>query len=583
VSERGENTSLGTAGGSNLRPGKPFRFVLGSWLTSAIAAAAGCGVLFWVWKTTGDQDHREAIAAARALQGAARPADRVSAIRDLVRFGAKDGRLTIPPLIACLSDADGSVRVEAARALGPAACEPAFRGVNDAEVKTAIEALLHAVEDPEPAVRSTAVNALGSIVITESPSGLIEPDPLIAVFTRMLDDRDAMVRAEAIAAIGRAGPGRKSVPPPRLIEALHDESVPLRLMTIDVLTRFRGGTDTVLPHLIRGFERSGAGSSERAAYVQAIRKLRPPAVTAACVPTLVAALASPDEQLRFEVVWAIRSFSPQCRAAVPALIEIIGKQPLDLEKLGPGKPHPSAWDPACAAAPILGEVLAKLDDSPPDEKLSRQIIASLLGVLESGHPVRKLAAIGALNDGRRIAARTAAIPSLIRLMKKMESIEDPFEIGPAAANALSFISDRTEAAPMVIKVLRESIASHSRMSLWAIDALQTFGPRAESAIPDLIGVLEQSKGERPPFRNGAAAARALGEIGPGTSSSEIVVTALAKDGIASESKDTRIAAIVALARFGPGAAAAIPAIRARQETDPEPEVRRAAAGVLKRL
>ena len=284
------------------------------------------------------------------------------------------------------------------------------------------------------------------------------------------------------------------------------------------------------------------------------------------------ALASPDAQLRFEAALAIRPFRPQRRAAVPALIEILEKEPVDLEKLGPGKPpDPSWWDGACAAASTLGEVLATLDDTPADHELSREIVASLLRVLESGHPARKFAAIHALKDGRRVTASTAAIPSLIRLMKKMESIEDPFENGPAAANALGFIADRTEVAPSVIQVLRASIASHSRSGPWAIDALQTFGPRAESAIPDLIGVLEQATAEKEEYRNGEAAARALGEISPGTASGEIVVSALARDGLASPSKDVRLAALMSLARFGSGAAAAIPAIRRSERPTKSPK------------
>ena len=518
----------------------------------------------------------------RTLQVAARPADRVNAIHDLVRHGANDGRVTIPALVACLKDADSSVRVEAAQALGPATSASAISGANDAEVKSAIAALLRTAIDPEPSIRSAAVSALGSIAIIESPTRVIDQDPLIDVFTRMLDDQDAMVRAGAIAAIGLAGPARKSDPPPKLIELLHDESVPVRLITIDVLTRFRTGIDQVLPHIARGFERSAVGSSERAAYIQAIRKLRPPAGTAACVPALVSALASPDEQLRFEAAWAINAFSPQRRTAVPALIEILEKQPLDLEKLGPGKPDPSKWDPACAAASILGEVLATLDDSPPEEKLGREIVASLLHVLESGHPARKLAAIHSLKNGRRIAAKTAAIAALIRVMKQAESVDDLWENGPAAANALSFIADRTEAAPKVIELLRESISSRSKSARWAIDALGTFGPRAEVAIPDLIAVLKQSNDDKAQLENGKAAARVLGEIGPGTPSSDTVVNALAQNGMASPSKETRLAAIMALARFGPRAASAIPVIRTLKETDPEPEVRRAAAGVLKK-
>ncbi len=583
MSERGESASSGTTDGSNLRPGKASRFSLRSWLPFAIAAVAGCGVLFGVWKSVGDQGHREAMAAARTLQVAARPADRVNAIHDLVRHGANDGHLTIPALIACLKDADGSVRVEAAQQLWPLASASALGGVNDAEVKSAIEALVQATLDSAADVRSAAVIALGSIAIPESSSGVIEPNRLIVVFTRMLDDRDATVRAGVIAAIGLAAPGRISDPPAKLIELLDDESVPVRLIAIDVLTRFRGGIDKLVPHLIRGLERSDAGSSERMAYVQACVKLRPPAATGACVPALVAALSSPDIQMRFVAASAINSFGAERRTAVPGLIAILEKEPLDLERLGRGKRNPSTWDPACVAAWVLGDVLATLGDGRPDEPQSSEIVAALLKVLEAGHPARKFAAIHALKDGRRIAARTAAIPALIRVMKQAELIDDVWENGPAAANALSFIADRTEAAPKVIEVLRESISSRGKSARWAIDALGTFGPRAEGAIPELIAALKQSNDDKGQLENGKAAARVLGEIGPGTASSDIVVAALAQNGVASPSKETRVAALMALARFGAGAAAAIPAIRARQETDPEPEVRRASAGVLKML
>jgi HEAT repeat protein len=551
-------------------------------LAFVIAAAAGCGVLVWVWKTIGDQDHREALSAARTLRQAVKPADRVNAIRDLVRYGANDGRVTIPAILASLRDADLEVRIEAARSLGPAACASAFRGVDDALVKTAIEALLHALDDLQPAVRSAAVNSLGSIAITKGPSDIIQPEPLISAFRGMMKDHDAVVRAEAIAAIGRAAPASESDPPSELIEALHDESSPNRLTAIEVLTRFHDGMERVLPHLIRGFERSGPGTPERAAYVRATRATRPPAVTSACLPALVAALASPDAQLRFEAASAIRSFSPDCRTAVPALIEILEKQPLDLEKVGPGTPNPSSWDPGYAAATVLGQVLGSLGESPADHELARKIVASLVSVLESGHPARRFAAIHALKDGRFVAAKTAAMPSLIHLMRKSESTDDPFENGPAAANALSFIFNKTERAAEVIRVLTEAIASRSKSSGWAIDALMTFGPGAESAIPDLIRVLKESESEKATLDKGSAAVRALGEIAPGTPSSDIVAQELSI-ALESKSKETRLAAITALIRFGPGAEGAIPQIRARQQSDPDPEVRRAAAGALKML
>ena len=178
---------------------------------------------------------------------------------------------------------------------------------------------MQSLEDPRAGVRSAAINSLGSIAITKGRSGVIHPEPLIAAFRGMMKDQDAMVRGEAIGAIGRAAPDRQSDPPAELIKALNDESSPNRLSAIEVLTRFHAGMERVLPHLIRGFEQSSAGSPERAAYVRAIRVTRPPAVTSACLPALLAALKSPDAQLRFEsrfVDQLVRSGLSHCRTGL---------------------------------------------------------------------------------------------------------------------------------------------------------------------------------------------------------------------------------------------------------------------------
>ena len=107
----------------------------------------------------------------------------------------------------------------------------------------------------------------------------------------------------------------------------------------------------------------------------------------------------------------------------------------------------------------------------------------LVRVIDDGHPARCFATVHALKEGRFVAAKTAAIPSLIRLMKHSESSEDPFENGLAAAQALSFIFRRTESGEQVMKVLTDSIASRTKRSVWAIDALKTFGPQAGAHCP----------------------------------------------------------------------------------------------------
>ncbi len=579
--KRGDGDARDDQNGSNRESQAPPPSGFRARLLFVIAAGAGCAVLLWVWRTIGDQNHREASIAAHTLREAAKPADRVSAIHDLVQYGANDGRVTIPAIVASLGDRDLEVRVEAARCLGPAACASAFRGVDDSLVKTAIEALLQTLKDPLAPVRSAAVNSLGSIAITKGPSGVIKPDPLIAAFRGTMKDQDAMVRAQAIAAIGRAAPERQIDPPPELIEALHDQSSPNRLSVIEVLTRFHAGMERVLPHLIRGFEQSSVGTPERAAYVRAIRVTRPPAVTSACLPALLAALKSPDAQLRFEAASSISWFGPACRTAVSALIEVL-ERPFDLEIVGPFKADPANWEAGCAAAKILGQVLGGLSDSAADQELSREIVAVLVRVIEAGHPARRFAAVHALKEGRFVAVKAAAIPSLIHLMKDSESGDDRFENGSAAADALSFIFRRTESAELVMKVLTDSIASRSKSCIWAIDALKTFGPQAERGVPELIRVLEESTGDKNLANRGLAAVRALGEIAPGTPSSSQAAQALS-NALLSKSKETRLAALMALIAFGPHAAGTIEQVRVCRDTDPDPEVRREAAAVLKKL
>jgi HEAT repeat protein len=584
MSERADDTSRGELDRADLKPVSPPPPTRRGRLLLMIAACLGCGILLWVWKTTGDQQHREAVAAARTLHETANPAERASAIRDLVRYGKNDGKLAITSIVASLNDPDLAVRVVATRSLGPAACASALRGVDDAEVKTAIETLLRTLQDPLPSVRAAAINSLASIAMTESPSGVIQPEPLISAFTLMLKDPDAVVRIQAISAIGFALPERLGDPPPELIAALHDEESSNRLIAIEVLTRFRAGLEKVLPYVIRGFEQAGSDTPERQAYAAAIRKTRPPFASPACLPVLVKALTSPDAQLRFEATSSIGGFGPESRIAVSALIEVLKKQPLDLEKLGPGKPNPSTWDPASAAASTLGQILGTLGDSDSDQQFSRKIVAALISVVESGHPARRFAAIHALKEGRFVPAKTAAIPALIRLVKQAESSEDPFENGPAAAMGLSFIFRKTESAGEVMQVLTASIASRSKIGTWAIESLKTFGPEAESAIPDLIRVLEKPGDEQSPsdLDKRVVAARALSEIAPGTPSSEKAVLALTI-AVESRTKAISLAAMMALARFGPAASAAVPALDARQKNDPDPEVKRLAGTVLKTI
>jgi HEAT repeat protein len=82
--------------------------------------------------------------------------------------------------------------------------------------------------------------------------------------------------------------------------------------------------------------------------------------------------------------------------------------------------------------------------------------------------------------------------------------------------------------------------------------------------------------------NKASAAEALARITPGTSAADQAVDALTA-ALKSNSIATRRAAVSALPSFGQASAGAIPQIRALKESDPIPNVRKAAASALEEL
>ncbi len=115
---------------------------------------------------------------------------------------------------------------------------------------------------------------------------------------------------------------------------------------------------------------------------------------------------------------------------------------------------------------------------------------------------------------------------------------------------------------------------------YAAYALGEFGPDAAEAVPVLLNLLENNTPPKP-TRNRhseASVARSLGQIAPGTASADRAVTALMAV-LESDWSDSRVLAILALGKFGPKAAVAIPKVRALLN-DKERFVKDAAAATL---
>jgi HEAT repeat protein len=183
---------------------------------------------------------------------------RRSALRALARLGSQ-AEPAVPPLTSCLTDADATLRDEAARALvqiGPAA----------------VPALMEALKNPDREVRRQAAWAMKRL----GPASRIAVPTLIPA----LKDPDPRVRKGAALALGSLE-AEEAIP--ALMEALKDN------------------------HLV--FCRLVAS---------ALAEIGP-----AAVPPLTAALTDPDKYLRREAAWALGQIGPDARTAVPALLQAL--------------------------------------------------------------------------------------------------------------------------------------------------------------------------------------------------------------------------------------------------------------------
>jgi HEAT repeat protein len=121
----------------------------------------------------------------------------------------------------------------------------------------------------------------------------------------------------------------------------------------------------------------------------------------------------------------------------------------------------------------------------------------------------------------------------------------------------------------VIAFLREVLRSDDHPArLFAERVLALFGPAAAPALPELVELAR-----RPAIQTSlelGPVATALGRIAPETPGAEPALAAL-MEGLRSDPKSPTIETVIeALARFGPGAAAALPRLRELADSDDPP-------------
>jgi HEAT repeat protein len=507
-----------------------------------IAVIFCAGVLWWTMQTALTENHaaKHAIRAMRSWNAS----ERVGAIQELEFAGLGSSKIAIPPLIAALGDKDSRVRAAAAAALGPIGGEAASSGIQAEAVRTTIIALLDALKDPEPAVRTAAANALVTLPVGGT-SALVDPRKVTAVLVERLRDPDSQTRLLAIQIMAALGNSAVVGPPQELFAALHDESASVRALAVITLTSFPQNFDPLIPSFLRMMENDER--AVRAACASVLVGMNPPSsYTKAVIPELITALGRTDGWVQGVACSLLWKLGPEARAAIPALLAIARETPS--RAAGPDPPFGYPYIPAIVA---LGRIA-------PDTESARQVVPVLTGLVGAEPPDRASKAVEAL--GGFGPAAESAVPELIRALPGRMPMHAMLPRTLIVAEALGRIAPGTRSAGEAMTALVGLLQSgDSETRRAAGDALGAFGPAAESAIPALIRILKDSADTD---IAGAAnsAAWALSRIAPGTRSSDAAVAALTGV-LQSTSPSMRSAAALTLRPFGAGASRAIPDLR----------------------
>jgi HEAT repeat protein len=411
--------------------------------------------------------------------------------------------------------------------------------------------LIDALRSGREQTRIEAIDALGSM--GDKAAGAVE------ALAGLLQDESAAVRAHAAESLGEIGSPAKAAAP-ALMSAITDPDATVRREAIDAVRAIRPGPEVVLPLFVKQMET--AEPAVRMSVLSAIAE-----EGEAAVPNLIEALKNEDA-----AYWAclvLGEIGPDAKAAVPALIEVLDrKEPgvrreaiLALAEIG---------EAAAPAVPALAKALdceincvpatfalGKIGRIPTDVQAKiRQNARSSDNVLSTV----SLWALAKLHPDDE-ALVTRAVRKLVQRLTE----EDPRH-REAAANALVDLDPDPE---ILRPILKKAMDGASPEVLDAV--MDVFAQLGEKVLPRLINALEV---EEVRLRAAAIIAR----IGP---PAKAAVPALV-EALGDESSETRSEVLLALAAIGPDAASAVPAVT-KAVRDPDMNVRYAACYALGRI
>jgi len=386
--------------------------------------------------------------------------------------------------------------IQAVRSGDEAACTQAIKQliVQADKAEGAVPALVEALKSDSAAIRALALECLGHMGEAARPA--------VPAMVALIGDPDAKVRRQVIEAVGEIRPGPEVVLP-LLVQVLKDADPAARLRALNALA---DQGEEAVPKLVEALK------DEEAAYwaCLVISEIGPPAKAA--VPALVGLLGSEDLSLRREAMLALAEIGEAAAPAVPELVKSLD--------------CPVNNTPATYALGAIGQLPAEAE-------------AKIAQNADGADPI--LAAVSAWALARTKPDDAARMQKAVRLLVARLMGDDP-KVRAAAAQALLDLQPAPEIARPIWEAAIENAEEEKVVA--ALDAMAGLGA---AVVPRLIDALENEK-TRP------YVAYVLGKIGPAAKDAAEPLAGLISD----PNPQARREVLFALARIGPGAGVAVP-------------------------
>lgn len=513
-----------------------------------------------------------AAEAAPVLQRAAKdktPAVRVTALQTLARLGPA-ARAARTDIITTLEDPESTVRLAALQTLTAL----------DTPIDDISERLQDLLQDRNASVRRAAARLLAK----DKTAG----KSVATKFKKNLDSPYAVVRQDAAEILWYVtGQSDQSVV--ALKEGLHDDDRAVRQHTLELLAQMAARDQNAIPLLVQALKNPDEPLGRPAA--NALLKLGIKAV-----PPLSEALKDKNVAVRNGALQVLARLGPKAEAAVQGLLDGLQDEEGEV-RWAAIRAIAHVGRGGATLAPVLAPMLTDSDDTVRNwaalalGRLGADAVPHLLPFVDDSRPSARAAA------GQALAYMGApAMAALSAVGGRLQDEDDVKEwmrraltemgrdVRPKVEGLLRLLgspldSYRDWAALMlgsrgseVLPLLMERLADGDEYAQrGACEAMTLLGPDAGPAVPLLVNTMAEATGVLLP----EALARALGAAASGAVLSLIAA-------LGHKSPKVRIGVLDALARIGPAAESAVPALIERLQVEDNLAVQQFVGEVLAR-